>query len=574
MATPTFILPSAPTYTEGFVNGLNVYPNPTNFVANQVPFTRATTATRTNAAGLIELTPYNLLQYSEMFSNVAWTKNNSSIAANIITAPNGTLTADKLVEDTSNAVHNVLFSLTPTITTYSISFYAKKAERNFAAFYFGGASWGGQGFIVNLTTGEVTTNTTGATPIITLLPDGWVKIEASRAATTAIQIQFQVFTALNASTISYTGDGTSGIFIWGAQLVEGTSALPYQLTETRLNRPRVDFSLGGCPNLLLEPQRTNLAVNSVWSGGGVNPTSWNLQGTGGTTTPVSSIKTNLAAAYRFQVNSQRRFFTQFISVTSGVTYSFSIYVESVVDSMTISNMLNCFALGSQVFTREGVTISPIDEVQAGFRYTLTGVASSTTLIEFRVGGGVGGVDIADVTLSMPQLEAGAYPTSYIPTTSASVTRNQDSFALSNVFTNNMISSAGGTWFMELRNNIPYTPDSNIGAIFLDTASFGYTDGFMFRKQTSGRFLIQRYIGTIGLTLHATTTDTVKVAIKWNGTTADVFVNGVKVVAATAFAITAMQFLSNNANPLYANINNTALYNTPISDAECIAITTL
>ena len=34
--------------------------------------TRATTATRVNSQGLVELVPYNLLQYSEDFSNAYW----------------------------------------------------------------------------------------------------------------------------------------------------------------------------------------------------------------------------------------------------------------------------------------------------------------------------------------------------------------------------------------------------------------------------------------------------------------------------------------------------------------------
>jgi hypothetical protein len=315
-----------------------------------------------------------------------------------------------------------------------------------------------------------------------------------------------------------------------------------------------------------------LAVNSVWSGGGVNPTSWNLQGTGGTTTPVSSIKTNLAAAYRFQVNSQRRFFTQFISVTSGVTYSFSIYVESVVDSMQIQNMLNCFALGSQVFTREGVTISPANEVQAGFRYTLTGVASSTTLIEFRVGGGVGGVDIADVTLSMPQVEAGAYPTSYIPTQAASVTRNADSFALSNVFTNNMISSAGGTWFMELRNNLGLSRDAFSSGLYLSDS--GFLSSFLFRNDgvPNSRLRLQKRVGGVETALYTTSTNTCKIAIKWNGSTADVFENGIKVVSATSFTGTAMENLVGLAGDVPKIINSMALWNTPLTDDELEVIT--
>jgi hypothetical protein len=347
------------------------------------------------------------------------------------------------------------------------------------------------------------------------------------------------------------------------------------IEEVAAGIARVDWSGSGAPNTLLEPQRTNLAVNSIWAGGGVNPTSWNLNaGSAGTTTPTTSIKTSLATAYRFQVNNQRRYLIHPTPITSSVTYSFSIHVESVVDSLQIQNMLNCFAIGSQIFTREGVTISPADEVQAGFRYTLTGVALSTTTAEFRVGGGVGGADIADITLSMPQIEVGAYPTSFIPSTSTSVTRNADTFNVSDIYTSGKITSAGGTWFVDLRNNIDYTADTIIGAIFLDTTPAGYVEGFMFRKFASGRLIIRKLIASTATTLYTTTSNTPKVAIKWNGTTADVFENGSKVVSASAFTPTAMQFLANTNNPLYANINSMALYSTPISDADCIELTTL
>jgi hypothetical protein len=566
-----------------------------------VPFTRATTATRTNAAGLIELTPYNLLQYSEMFSNAAWTKNNSSIAANIITAPNGTLTADKLVEDTSNAVHNVLFSLTPTITTYSISFYAKKAERNFAAFYFGGASWGGQGFIVNLTTGEVTTNTTGATPIITLLPDGWVKIEASRAATTAIQIQFQVFTALNASTISYTGDGASGIYIWGAQLVEGTDALPYQLTETRLNRPRVDFSLGGCPNLLLEPQRTNLALwseqfDNAWWGKAT------ISVTANTTTSPSGLL-NADTLDEGTTTAIHRLAGTACTITAGSTNSFSLYVKNnnmrylrlvINDVSDAARWIAAqFDLDTQTFTT-GLGTTPgsvvasasIQSVGNGwFRVNIVGsllITTSALPIVFASNGTAissldsrGGNAYTGTNRTAfiwgAQFELGAYPTSYIPTSSASVTRNADSFALSNVFTNNMISSAGGTWFVDLKNNIPYTRDSSANGLYLTDAT-AISFGFRIKSSASPlRYFVAKVVGGIETSLYLTSANASKIAIKWNGSTADVFENGVKVVSATAFTDTAMQVIATNVStPVY--LNDTALYNTPISDAECIAIT--
>jgi hypothetical protein len=70
MPTPSFILPSAPVYEEGTLYGLELYGS--NFVPSPMSFTRATTATRVNADGLVELVPYNLLQQSNTFNNVLW----------------------------------------------------------------------------------------------------------------------------------------------------------------------------------------------------------------------------------------------------------------------------------------------------------------------------------------------------------------------------------------------------------------------------------------------------------------------------------------------------------------------
>jgi len=86
--------------------------------------TRATTATRVNSAGLVELVPYNLVTYSEQFDNADWTKNNISITANTTTAPNGTTTADKLIPSTSLATHRITQNIN-TLGICTASFYVK-----------------------------------------------------------------------------------------------------------------------------------------------------------------------------------------------------------------------------------------------------------------------------------------------------------------------------------------------------------------------------------------------------------------------------------------------------------------
>jgi hypothetical protein len=553
MATPTFILPSAPTYTEGFVNGLNVYPDPTNFVANQVPFTRATTATRTNAAGLVELVPYNLVQYSEMFSQGAWTKTRSLVLPNTILAPNDTLTADSLIENTATATHSMSSAFTAISSSYTVSIYAKANQRSWLNISW--LSTANASAYFNLSNGTLGTVGSAATATITSVGNGWYRCTMT-ATLVAGANTLAYYLASADNTLTYTGDGVSGIYLWGAQSVEGTAALPYQLTETRLNRPRVDFSLGGCPSLLLEPQRTNLALrseefdNATWSKAGV------------TITPNQAISpsgTNTMDLITFP--SSGLSVLQSIAVTSGATYTFSIwlYTQSGTQTIEIGN------INVGVFQTITITTTPT-------RYEITQVASSATRFP-----GIRSTGAYSIFAWGAQLEAGAYATSYIPTTSASVTRNADSFTLSNVFTNGLISSAGGTWFVDLRNNIERRRDGFAGNdFFLSTTTGPFAgDNFLIANWVlTSRLQIIKCVSGSSTVLYTTTANTAKIAIKWNGTTADVFENGVKVISATSFPATTMENLRTNILDVPRAVNSMALYNTPISDAECIQITTL
>jgi hypothetical protein len=218
-------------------------------------FTRATTATRVNSDGLVELVPYNLLQRSEEFNSAYWVKLGSTITANATTAPNGTLTADKLIEGVGVGLKYIQRGGVVFTASDTISVYAKSAERTQIA--IGNSAVGAS--IFDLSNGTVVSS--GGSGInnetIESVGNGWYRITANVVVLGTFG--FQILLA-NLGAIDYTGDGTSGLFIWGAQIVEGANALPYQKTETRLNIPRIDYSLGGCPNILLEPQRTNLQL--------------------------------------------------------------------------------------------------------------------------------------------------------------------------------------------------------------------------------------------------------------------------------------------------------------------------
>ena len=95
-----------------------------------------------------------------------------------------------------------------------------------------------------------------------------------------------------------------------------------------------------------------------------------------------------------------------------------------------------------------------------------------------------------------------------------------------------------------------------------------------RTGGTARVAINKVIAGVSTALYLTTTDTTKIAIKWNGTTADIFANGTKVISATAFTPTNMEFLRGDTGDVTKFIQQMALYPSPLSDTDCTTLTTL
>jgi hypothetical protein len=543
--------------------------------------TRATTATRVNAAGLVDLVPYNLFTWSEMFSNAAWGKASVTISANTTTAPDGTLTADTLIGDGTNTPHYINTN-TPVLngTAYSYSVYAKKNTNNFLQL-FGGIGFPSTYFAnFDLNNGVTGTIGAGTTASIQSVGNGWYRCTITGTAnSTSLSLTIGLGIVASATSVRAESNTLStSIFLWGAQLVQGTSARDYLRTETRLNIPRIDYSLGGCPNILLEPQRTNGLLNTVFSGSGAAPTSWTQAvGTGTSTLTASTLGVGAQACSQ-SATAERPFLSQSFTLVASTTYSYSIYIESISGVLTNDNVLLASGLplgATTSYFANGISVSPTALAVVG-RLSITIVVSSTGgSAAFRCGIGTSSNQTGTLLFSRPQLEAGAYATSFIPTTTASVTRNADSITRNNIFTNGLITAAGGTWFVELRNNVARVRDAGANSLFLGDTISGNTNSFIFRNSvgTNTRLAItKRFVGSETI-LYTTLTDNLKVAIKWNGSTADVFVNGTKVVTATAFTTTNMEFLNGNGNDVPKYINEMALFPTALTDTQCIALTT-
>jgi hypothetical protein len=245
--TPAFLAYSAKTYLGGvapyhwldFINNRALYAgadvgNVTQ--ATGYSFTRASDGYYTNSDGtltnfgsgalrrgdrgvLIEGSRTNLCLQSQTLDNATWSRIGSTVTANAIAAPDATTTADKLVEDTSTGAH-IAFQAISFVsgTTYTASIYAKAGERTRLNIICV------TGFLVNasfdLANGTILGTPTG-TALIETLANGWYRCSVSiaAAATAAGNLQFRLIDT--GTNTSYTGDGTSGLYLWQADLQAG-----------------------------------------------------------------------------------------------------------------------------------------------------------------------------------------------------------------------------------------------------------------------------------------------------------------------------------------------------------------
>jgi hypothetical protein len=216
----------------------------------QLTFTRASTATRVNASGLIEsvasgvprldylgstcckllLEPQrsNLVAWSEAFENGAWTKLDTAATANAGTSPDGTANADKIVPNTTSTRH-IIFQAFTTSTVRTFSVFAKAAGQNFLTMRLDDDTPEINVYF-NLSTGTIG-STAGGSPTMTSYGNGWYRCTVTYTPSGTETIYAVLGSANQNGVQAYAGNGTDGILLYGAMLEAGAYATSYVKTE-------------------------------------------------------------------------------------------------------------------------------------------------------------------------------------------------------------------------------------------------------------------------------------------------------------------------------------------------------
>ena len=186
-------------------------------------FARIDFLNNTSGHLLLEPSSTNLFDYSEDFSQ--WENIRTTDALSSINSPSGSANVYKIIPTTDNNTHRIDKVVTLTDSnTYSLSFFAKKGEYNCVRAAIGKTSVTGNIVSFNLDTGVKTETGTIASSSMVEFSNGWFRCSFTAAASTADRV---VIGLGNDDTYSFAGDGSSGIFLWGAMIEEKAFSTSY-----------------------------------------------------------------------------------------------------------------------------------------------------------------------------------------------------------------------------------------------------------------------------------------------------------------------------------------------------------
>ena len=340
--------------------------------------------------------------------------------------------------------------------------------------------------------------------------------------------------------------------------------------------PRIDFTGGGCGKLLLEPQRTNLFLNSQVV------SSWTTQ----SKTTVTSNTTNapddtLTADTIIEDNTSGLHFRGSSGLGSASTYTFSVFAKPNGRNWIYVTLYDGTADRGTYFDIQNGTIGTSDAgvtaiIQSyanGFykcSITATTVNSFSATLQLATANGTRvylGDNVSGVYAWGAQLELGTYPTSYIPTAGSTVTRVADASATSGLIS--VIGQTEGTIILDTTlidtDNIPFGVSDGTSSNYIQIETT--ISSVQYKVKVGGVEVVS--ISTSGGFLNAG--DRLKVGLAYKANDFAMYINGTLIGTDAAGGVPATSILRfARYNGLLAapqKVQSLEIYDTRLTNAE-------
>jgi len=222
------------TGTSDRITALFATPEPIQFVGTAFCNWSPTAQMRVRVSK--EAAATNLMRYSAAFENALWVNTGTTIGTNATAAPDGTLTAERLIETATTADH-IMTSTAAVVAgqSYTFSLFVKPDTRKRLRVAFPAAQFSANERATFDVTLNTIPNSAGGAPTISAADtSGWDRITLTGACTTSGTATMTIYMMpdTGTSTTSYAGAITNSIFVWGAQLEIGAAATSYYPTTS------------------------------------------------------------------------------------------------------------------------------------------------------------------------------------------------------------------------------------------------------------------------------------------------------------------------------------------------------
>jgi len=360
-------------------------------------------------------------------------------------------------------------------------------------------------------------------------------------------------TNTGSKTLYLIWDGSTDKFAFEGSFIGSIENVSVK-EATRDNVPRIDYTGGGCPHILAEPQRTNLYPHSdnssTWSKSNFTTTDNYATSPDGTTNAFRGVSTSNASLLYIG------------STGSAGTNTISIYAKSNTAS---DQKFRFFGNGNTTQSSD----QTVTQEWQRFEYTETFSFVTWGL----AGASVSGTN--DILFYGMQHEIGSFPTSYIPTSGSTVTRNQDQFTRDGI--GSLINSTEGVLFLEMA---ALSDDLSARRISINDSSYnniveiGYTSG---SNEIKNR--VKSGGGTqanMNYTAPSILSD-LKIALKWKVNDFSVWVNGVEVATDTLgtapIGLSKISFDRGDGTQKYfGKVKQLQVYKTALTDEQLLQLT--